>query len=142
MKRFALLLFSLAFVTGLFAQEPKSYPLIDIIGTDSAYTITPFRTSDHTQVVFDFTGFSTDQVVINDVFYMFKSGTDAIYVPIEGYTFPVTLIKADHQTIVNGDTSNVVSFKLVNGFMGDGLTFKVTPVDAGILDILKVWFRK
>jgi hypothetical protein len=73
---------------------------------------------------------------------MFKSGSDVIYVPIEGYTFPVTLIKTDHQTIVNGDTSNAVSFKLVNGFMGDQIAFKVTPVDANSSDILKTWVRK
>lgn len=146
MKKIALLLFSLAFVSGLFAQDPKSYPLINIIGTDSTYFISPFRTSGPVQVAFDFTGFSTDQVVIEGVYYVFTGKIGGVevkrLVPIDGATFPLTLVKAEHQVVANGVTYNLYSFKLAFGFMGDQLAFKVTPANANSSDILKVWYRK
>jgi hypothetical protein len=146
MKRFALLLFSLAFVTGLFAQDPFLYPVGAIVGTDTTYFKTPFRGTASTQVSFDFTGFSTDQVVIENVYYVFEGKVNGTtvrrLVPIEGYTFPVTLIKADHAVVANGVTSNMISFKLVNGWSADMIAFKVTKADANSSDILKMWVRK
>jgi hypothetical protein len=146
MKRFAFLLFSITLVTGLFAQDPKTYPLIDIIGTDSTYFVSPFRGTAPVQCAFDFTGFSTDQVVIENVYYVFigkVNGTEVTrLVPIEGNTFPVTLVKADHAVVANGVTSNLISFKLVNGWGADKLAFKVTPANANSSDILKLWIRK
>jgi hypothetical protein len=146
MKRFALLLFSLALVTGLFAQDPFLFPVGTIVGADSTYFKIPFRGTSNTQVSFDFTGFSTDQVIIENVYYVFEGKVNGTtvkrLVPIEGNTFPVTLVKADHAVVANGVTSNMISFKLVNGWSADYLAFKVTKNDAASSDVLKMWVRK
>jgi len=143
MKRIVFLLLILCSLTA-FSQE-KSHNMGSIVGADSTYFWKPFRTNGPVYACFDFTGFSTDSVEI-DVFYVFKNDDDELKpIGVElglGTEFPVTLVKATYQTIVNGDTTNMVCVKIPDNFLGDQFAYKATPHNALITDILKVYIRK
>jgi len=140
MKRVVFLLLILCSLP-IFSQE-RSHNMGSIAGTDSTYFWSPFRSNGTVFVVFDFTDFTTDSVEL-DLYYVLKNKDGEIkLIPIEAGFSPLTMVKATHQTIANGDTSHMAGVKITDSFFGDQFAYKVTPHDATSTDILKVYIRK